>query len=117
VTPRVAAFAVAAAIVTAACAHAPDPPAGYRWGIPIYPRAAAAGSETSKASFVIYKTDDPVDAVDAWYAAELPRGTQHAYDAERRQATFALFDRDGRRTVHIEREGASTIIEITRLAM
>jgi hypothetical protein len=117
VTVRAAAFAIAGTIVATACAHAPDPPAGYRWGMPVYPHAAAAGSNTAKASFVLYRTGDPVAAVDAWYAAELPPGTQHAYDAKRGQATFALFDRAGRRTVHIEREGASTVIEITRITM
>lgn len=102
--------------LSAACAPSLHAPAGYQWGLPVYPGAVVTGKSYSKASFVLYRTDDPVVTVDAWYAAELPKNASHAYDAAHDRSTFALFDPRSRRTVHIEREGASTTILLTDLS-
>ena len=99
-----------------ACSHAPPRPAGYQWGLPVYPGATVAGRSTAKASFVLYRTDDDVAMVDAWYVAELPKNASHAYDAVQGRSTLALFDARGRRTVHIERHGSVTSIMLTSLA-
>jgi len=102
--------------LAAACGPARLPPAGYQWGVPIYPGAAAVGRSAAKASFILYRTDDPVRTVDAWYAAELPSRASHAYDVAHDRSTFALFDAHDRRTIHIEREGSTTSILLTNLA-
>ena len=102
--------------LSAACAPSLRPPAGLKWGLPVYPGAVVAGKASSKASFVLYRTGDPVETVDAWYAAELPKGAAHAYDAAHDRSTFALFYPHSRRTVHIEREGSSTAILLTNLS-
>jgi len=102
--------------LSAACAPSLHAPAGYQWGLPVYPGAVVTGKSSSKASFVLYRTGDPVETVDAWYAAELPKNAAHAYDAAHDRSTFALFDPHSRRTVHIEREGSSTAILLTNLS-
>jgi hypothetical protein len=102
--------------LSAACAPSLHAPVGYQWGLPVYPGAVVAGKSSARASFVLYRTDDPVETVDAWYAAELPKNAAHAYDAAHDRATFALFDPRSRRTVHIEREGSSTAILLTDLS-
>ncbi|HET9341987.1 MAG TPA: hypothetical protein VFO25_03580 [Candidatus Eremiobacteraceae bacterium] len=102
--------------LSAACAPSLRAPAGHQWGLPVYPGAVVTGKSSSKASFVLYRTDDPVETVDAWYAAELPKSASHAYDAAHDRSTFALFDPHSRRTVHIEREGSSTAILLTDLS-
>ena len=86
-----------------------------RWGLPVYPRASAAGASTAKASFALYSTKDRFDDVYAWYEAELPPGTPHAYSSARGQATFALFDARSQRTVHLETRGSTTTIMLTDL--
>lgn len=112
---RISALACAL-VFAAACAPTHHPPAGYQWGLPVYPGAVAAGRSAAKASFVLYRTDDPVRTVDAWYAAELPSRASHAYDVAHDRSTFALFDPHDRKTVHIEREGSSTAILLTNLS-
>src|ERR1700730_6007190 len=102
-------------IAAAGCGHKPAAPSGYLWNLPVYPNAAIAGKSTAKASFVLYRTPDSLDDVYNWYVAQLPRDTPHAYSALKQQATFALFDAHARRTVHIKREGASTVIFLTKL--
>ena len=113
---RVGRAALAAlTLVCASCARRPDPPTAWQWGIPVYPHATVIGSTRAAASFVLYRTGDAVADVDAWYAAELPKGTQHAYDAAGQQSTFAVFDAGARRTVHVQREGSATAILVTKL--
>ena len=110
----VTAAAVIAVMLASACARAP---AVRQWGIPVYPGAAAIGSTNAGASFALYHTSDSFSVVDRWYASQLPQATtQHASDQRRQQATFLLADSaDGRRTVHIEREGAVTAILLTKV--
>ena len=107
---------IAGACLIAACSHAQPRPAGHQWGLPVYPGAVVVGKSTAKASFVLYRTGDPVSSVDAWYAAELPHTASHAYDAAHDRSTFALFGARDRRTVHIERDGDHTAIMLTDLA-
>lgn len=87
-----------------------------RWGLPVYPRASFEGVSRSNASMAIYRTADKLDDVDAWYAAELPRGTMHAVSAAC-CATFAIFDAHERRTVHLESDGRTTTILLTDVAL
>lgn len=101
---------------SAACAPPHRAPAGHVWGLPVYPGAVVVGKSSARASFVLYRTGDPVETVDAWYAVELPSTASHAYDATHDRSTFALFDPHNRRTVHIEREGSSTAILLTILS-
>lgn len=108
-------LAVACVVAVAGCAHRFAPPAGYQWDMPVYPNAKFEGKSTAKASFVLYRTNDAIGDVDAWYAAQLPKDTPHAYSPEKHQATFALFDARSRRTVHIQTDGASTDIILTKL--
>lgn len=91
-------------------------PAGYQWGLPVYPGSAIVGKSSAKASFVLYRTDDPVETVDAWYVAELPTSASHAYDLAHDRSTFALFEPHDRKTIHIEREGSATAIMLTDLS-
>ena len=111
-----AALLTASLIIAGACAHHLAAPAGWSWGLPIYPGATLQGASTSKAAFVLYRTQDSLADVDQWYAAQLPRGTPHAFSATSQQATFALFDAHTRRTVHVQREGSSTAILLTDVA-
>lgn len=104
-----------ALMVSAACTPARRAPMNYQWGMPVYPGAIVAGTSAAKASFVLYRTGDSVEAVDAWYAAELPAHTSHAVDIAHDRSTFALFAPHDRKAVHIEREGAATTILLTRL--
>jgi hypothetical protein len=112
---RWAAAAAIAALVAGACAAHPKTPPSTRWGLPVYPGAVIVGSSSAKASFAIYQTKDPLDTVYAWYVAELPPQTPHAYSGAKRQATFALFDARSRRTVHLEARGSATSILFTDL--
>ncbi len=113
---RLAAVLTAACVIAAAgCAHRLAPPAGYQWDMPVYPGAKVEGKSAAKASFVLYRTPDTIDDVYAWYVAQLPQGTAHAYSPEKHQATFALFDARARRTVHIQSDGSSTAIILTKL--
>lgn len=105
------------ACLLVACSHSPKGPAGFVWGLPVYPGAALVGKSTSHASFVLYRTNDAAATVDAWYAAELPKSASHAADLTHERSTFALFDVQGRRTVHIERDGATTEIMLTDLKL
>jgi len=102
-------------LLASACTSRADAPAGFEWGLPVYPRATLAGNTASKASFALYHTADPVQTVAAWYASELPANAQRAIDEKREQATFALYDKHSRRTVHIQREGSTTSILLTKL--
>ncbi len=112
---RAVTAAVIAALLASACARAP---AAWQWGIPVYPGATAIGSANAGASFALYHTSDGFSTVDRWYASQLPQATtQHASDERRERSTFALADSaDGRRTVHIEREGTITAILLTKIA-
>jgi hypothetical protein len=83
--------------------------------LPVYPGAVVVGKSSARASFVLYRTDDAVETVDAWYMAELPTSASHAYDLARDRSTFALFDARDRKTIHIEREGSATAIMLTDL--
>ena len=112
---RIAVLAFAIAL-SAGCAPAHPAPTGYQWGLPVYPGAVVVGKSSAKASFVLYRTDDPVETVDAWYVAELPASASHAYDLAHDRSTFALFDAHDRKTIHIEREGSATAIMLTDLA-
>jgi hypothetical protein len=114
---RSGAFLLAAFVFLAAtgCAHRLRAPSGWQWGIPVYPDAELQGKSTAKASFFLYRTTDSIDDVYAWYVAELPPGTPHAYSAAKHQATLALFDPQSQRTVHIQQEGPSTAILLTKL--
>ena len=109
------AFLVLAIALCAGCAPARRAPAGYQWGLPVYPGAVVVGKSSAKASFVLYRTDDAVESVDAWYTAELPTSATHAYDLAHDRSTFALFDAHDRKTIHIEREGSATAIMLTEL--
>jgi hypothetical protein len=111
----IALLALAVALC-AACAPARRAPAGYQWGLPVYPGAVVVGKSSAKASFVLYRTADPVETVDAWYVAELPTSASHAYDIAHDRSTFALFDPHDRKTIHVEREGSATAIMLTDLA-
>jgi hypothetical protein len=110
-----AALAAAFVIAIAGCAHHLAAPAGYVWDLPVYPGAKIEGKSAAKASFVLYRTPDAIDDVYAWYVAQLPQGTPHAYSPEKHQATFALFDARSRRTVHIQANGSATAIILTKL--
>ncbi|HYK53057.1 MAG TPA: hypothetical protein VEV38_05965 [Candidatus Eremiobacteraceae bacterium] len=110
------AFLALAIALCAACSPARRPPAGYQWGLPVYPGAVVVGKTSAKASFVLYRTDDPVETVDAWYVAKLPTSVSHAYDLAHDRSTFAVFDAHDRKTIHIEREGSATAILITDLS-
>lgn len=112
---RVALLFVAIVIAASACAHRLAAPAAWQWGMPVYPGSTLQGKSSAKASFVLYSTRDPLDDVYAWYLAQLPSGTPHAFSEQKQQGTFALFDAHGRRTVHVEREGATTAIMLTNL--
>ena len=112
---RRAALLIGFACIIAACSHRPQPPTAWQWGLPVYPNAALQGKSAAKASFVLYRTSDSLDAVYRWYLDVLPKDTPHAYSALKQQATFALFNARARRTVHIEREGSSTVILLTNL--
>jgi hypothetical protein len=83
----------------------------------VYPGATLAGKSLSKASFVIYRTKDPLGHVYDWYVAELPSGTPAAFSASKGEATFALFDTRARRSVHLQTEGSSTVILLTDLVL
>jgi len=109
------ALAAACVIAAAGCAHRLAAPAGYVWDLPVYPGAKVEGKSAAKASFVLYRTPDGIDDVYAWYVAQLPQGTPHAYSPEKHQATFALFDARSRRTVHIQSDGSATAIILTKL--
>jgi hypothetical protein len=111
-----AALLAALAFLTAVgCAHRLRPPSSWQWGMPVYPGAVLQGKSTAKGSFFLYRTTDSIDEVYAWYVAELPPGTPHAYSAVKRQATLALFDPRSQRTVHIQQEESSTAILLTKL--
>jgi hypothetical protein len=110
------AAAAAAALCLAACAPHLLPPASMRWGLPVYPRASFEGASQAGASVAIYRTADKIEDVDAWYAAELPRGTMHAVSAGR-SSTFALFGPRERRTVHLQSDGRTTTILLTEVAV
>jgi len=114
-TARSSALVIVLACLIAGCAGGHKPPAGYEWGLPVYPGAVVDGKGAARASFALYHTRDAVEAVDRWYAAELPAGTPHANDVARQTSTFAIFDAHSRRTVHIEREGSTTAIMLTKL--
>ena len=98
------------------CAPRLRAPSGWQWHMPVYPGATLQGKSTAKASFFLYRTADAIDDVYGWYLAQMPPGTPHAYSAAKHEATFALFDPRSRRTVHIERNGSSTMILLTNLA-
>jgi len=110
-----AALAAACVTLSGGCAHRLAAPAGHQWDMPVYPGAKFEGKSDAKASFVLYRTNDTIDDVYAWYVAQLPQGTPHAYSPEKHEATFALFDARSRRTVHIQRDGSSTDIILTKL--
>lgn len=112
---RAAAFAMGCVLLGAACASHADAPAGFEWGLPVYPHTTLVGKNASKASFALYHTTDSVETVTAWYESQLPGDAQRAVDTARDQATFALFDKHSRRTVHIQREGSTTSILLTKL--
>jgi len=114
-TRSAAAFAAAWCIVAGGCAHRLAAPAGQQWDMPVYPGAKVEGKSAAKASFVLYRTTDAIDGVYDWYVAQLPAGTPHAYSPEKHEATFALFDARSRRTVHIQSDGSSTDIILTKL--
>jgi hypothetical protein len=107
------ALAGAAALSIAGCGHQLKAPSSMRWGLPVYPGSVIVGSTNAKASFAVYSTPDSLDTVYAWYIAELPPQTPHAYSSAKHQATFALFDARARRTVHLEDRGAATAILFT----
>ena len=109
------ASAVATVVAMSGCSHHLVQPASWQWGMPVYPNASPQGKSAGNASFVLYRTRDSVDEVYGWYLAQLPKDTPHAYSAEKRQATFALFDARRRRTVHIQGEGSATAIFLTEL--
>jgi len=83
--------------------------------MPVYPRATALGASSANASIALYQTRDRFDDVYAWYEKELPAGTPRAYSAAKGQATFALFDANTQRTVHIAAQSSGTMIALTRL--
>jgi len=113
---RPAAAALAVLFLAAGgCAHRPTPPAAWLWDLPVYPGATLAGKSAAAASFVLYRTGDSLDDVYAWYLAELPQGTPHAYSSAKHQATFALFDAHAQRSVHLQSAGSSTAIVLTRV--
>jgi len=107
--------AAALAIAAASCAHRLAPPAGYEWGLPVYPGAKMTGSSVAKESFAIYRTNDAIDDVDAWYRSQLPPSTPHNYDAAKRLSTFAIFDAHAQRSVHLQSDGSTTTITLTKL--
>ena len=110
-----AAFALGSMLLASGCASRADSPAGFEWGLPVYPHTSLVAKNASKASFALYHTSDSVKTVTAWYESQLPGDAQRAIDTHREQATFALFDKGSRRTVHIQREGSTTSILLTKL--
>jgi len=103
-------------LLASGCAHRMPAPAAWQWGLPVYPASVMQGRTDARASVALYRTSDSFEDVDAWYLASLPPGTAHARNAEGKQATFALFDERSRRTVHIQAEGTSTVILLTRIS-
>lgn len=94
-----------------------EPPTVWRWGLPVYPHAVAAGVSTAAASIAFYHTGDGYRDVVAWYRAELPRSAQAAFAPDKGEATFALFDASSRRTVHLQQQMDGTTIVFTQLQM
>ena len=114
---RISACVATAALIVAvaSCAHRIAAPAGYEWGLPVYPGAKMTGNSVAKESFAIYKTNDAIDDVDAWYQTQLPPSTPHNYDAAKRLSTFAIFDAHAQRSVHLQSDGTTTTITLTKL--
>lgn len=85
--------------------------------MPVYPNATLVGKSTAQGSFFLYRTADSLDDVYAWYVDELPPATPRVLSVTKKQATFALFDRHGSRTVHLQTESTSTTsILLTKIA-
>jgi hypothetical protein len=86
--------------------------------LPVYPQAVVVNLPTSSQDrrsghvIEVFTTMDPFDKVRDWYGAMLPRSVQSAFNEERGQATYALFD-DRRRTVHLESGGNHVYIYLS----
>jgi hypothetical protein len=86
--------------------------------LPVYPGAVAVNLPTSSQDrrsghvIEVFTTLDPFDKVRDWYGGMLPRSVQTAFNEERAQATYALFD-DRRRTVHLESGGNRVYIYLS----
>lgn len=109
------------ALGTAACGHRQRTSGAVGAGLPIYPGSVVVGEESvaegraGTAYVAVYRSPDSFERVTRWYAATFGPSVQAAYDARRRQATFAIFATRDRRSAHVRADGRGTIIELARL--
>jgi hypothetical protein len=114
-TRTAAALAATAVLLASACARQPAPPVNANaLGLPVFPGSSLESkSAVGTSSFALYRSSSGVEVVYRWYLLRFPQGTPHAYSAAKRQATFALFGKPYRRTIHLQPSGDGTSIMLT----
>jgi len=86
--------------------------------LPVYPAAVAvsmpaAAVQANRGHVIeVFTTPDRFDKVRDWYTGMVPRSAQTAFNEERGQATYALFD-ERHRTVHLESGGNRVYIYLS----